>query len=477
LLLARSGDCSTPTIGNNAPIPLISNRAARNIIATTEITSVFNYVLVPVATLTSECIVAFALFLLVVFVDPYSAVLLSMLGGIVVFSFYRTFRRRMYQIGASLQASSGGIMLQAKEGLGGIKEIKVLGRESYFADAFARSVDANSRALRRALVIHNFPIHFLEALFVAIFAGILLLATYLGRTNGLIPVMAVYAAAGFRLIPSLNRIMTSFNRLKHGSSSLNLVVAELGQKAPRAPVDTAALQLAHSITVEGLHYRYPEADSEALEGVSLAIARGEMVGFVGPSGCGKTSLVDCILGLLTPTQGRILVDGVDIQDRLSAWGSQVGYIPQDIFLTDDSLRRNVALGLEEAVLDEARVWAALEAAQMADFVRSLPLGLETSIGERGVRLSGGQRQRIGIARAMYYDPPVLVLDEATSALDHDTEKAIVATIGGLKGSKTIIVIAHRLTTLADCDRVLRLEYGRLVGEAGPLGDQSAISTT
>jgi len=262
-------------------------------------------------------------------------------------------------------------------------------------------------------------------------------------------------------------VMTAINRLKQGSVSLKLVVGEMAAGAAPAPEAGEAMAFADRISVEALHYRYPEAESEALKGISLEIRRGEMVGFVGRSGSGKTSLVDCILGLLTPSQGRIRVDGVDIQDNLGGWRRQIGYIPQDIYLTDDSLRRNIALGLDDGQIDEARVWAALEAAQMAEFARGLPAALETAIGERGVRLSGGQRQRIGIARAIYNNPSVLVLDEATSALDHQTEKAIVNTIGGLKGSRTIIVIAHRLTTIEDCDRVLMLDHGLLVEPADP----------
>lgn len=432
---------------------------------TSEVTSVFYYTFVPIVSLLSESLVILALFLLILVVDPKIAVLLTFFGGLLVFGFYRVFRQRMYQIGKQLQDSSGRMIQQAQEGLGGVKEIKVMGREKFFEAAFSRHVASNARALRRALVIHNFPMRFLETLFVAIFVGMLIVMTYLSKSGELIPLIGVYAAATFRLIPSLNRIMTAINRLKQGSSSLKLVVAELSNADAHPRAEAAeGLKFADRITVAGLHYRYPEAETEALRDVSLEIRQGEMVGFVGRSGSGKTSLVDCILGLLTPTRGKVLVDGVDIQQRLGGWRSQIGYIPQHIYLTDDSLRKNVALGLDEEAIDQARIWRALEAAQLADFAKELPAGLETSIGEGGVRLSGGQRQRIGIARAMYYDPPVLILDEATSALDNETEKAIVNTISGLKGSKTILVIAHRMTTIEDCDRVFVLDRGVLVDE-------------
>jgi ATP-binding cassette subfamily C protein len=283
-----------------------------------------------------------------------------------------------------------------------------------------------------------------------------------GKGASALPVIGLYAAAAFRLIPSLNRILTSVNRLKQSVSSVHAVMDDLTHvEPPEAEGPGPTTPFAHEIRVRGVHYRYPGADREALAGVSLEIRRGEMVGFIGKSGSGKTTLVDCILGLLPPNQGEVCVDGVDIRNGLAAWRAQIGYIPQNIYLTDDTLRKNVALGLASGDIDDSRVARAIEAAQLAELVGTLPDGLETMIGERGVRLSGGQRQRIGIARAMYSDPQVLVLDEATSALDGATEKAIVNTIAGLKNEKTIIVIAHRMTTIADCDRVFVLEGGVL----------------
>jgi ATP-binding cassette subfamily C protein len=433
---------------------------------TTEVGTIYYFTLVPIVSLVSECLVVLALFLLIVFVDPNTAIVLSILGGILVYSFYRSFKDRMLQIGTQLQHSSGKMIQCAQEGLGGVKEIKVMGREAFFEDTFSQQVAKYARALRRSLVIHNFPMHVLETIFVGMFVAVLILLTVLDRATAAIPLMGVYAAAAFRLIPSLNRILTATNRMKQSAPSLNLVVSELAK--PDQPSDdrsSTPLKLNNELTLIGLCYQYPNSGSETLKNISLAIKRGEMVGFVGKSGSGKTTLMDCVLGLLTPTRGNVFVDGVDIQGQLGGWRTQIGYIPQHIYLTDDSLRKNIALGLEEQAIDPDKIQRALEAAQLADFVKELPGGLETTIGERGVRLSGGQRQRIGIARAMYYDPAVLILDEATSALDNETEKAIVNTISGLKRSKTILVIAHRMTTIEDCDRVFVLDKGALVDNA------------
>jgi ABC-type multidrug transport system fused ATPase/permease subunit len=231
-----------------------------------------------------------------------------------------------------------------------------------------------------------------------------------------------------------------------------------------APEKGGPLAFSKAIVLEGVSYRYPSTVAAALSDITLKIPRGASIGFVGGSGAGKSTLVDLILGLLTPTTGQVRVDEVDIQTNLRGWQDQIGYVPQTVFLTDDSLRRNVAFGLSEDQIDDSAVQRALRAAQLEEFVNSLPEGVQTHVGERGVRLSGGQRQRIGIARALYHDPQVLVLDEATSALDTATEEGVMAAVNRLIGEKTLIIVAHRLSTVARCDRLFRLEKGRIVDE-------------
>jgi ABC-type multidrug transport system fused ATPase/permease subunit len=252
----------------------------------------------------------------------------------------------------------------------------------------------------------------------------------------------------------------------------NTHVPERGQPIP----------FGDSLRLEHVIYRYPSTETDTIRDVTLQIARGTSVGFIGSTGTGKTTLVDIILGLLTPNSGRVLVDGMDIRGRERGWQDQIGYVPQSIFLTDDSLRRNIAFGLPNEQIDEDAIWRTVRAAQLEAFVNELPAGLDTMVGERGVRLSGGQRQRIGIARALYHDPAVLVLDEATSALDNVTEREFMTTVGTLRGAKTVIIIAHRLSTVEHCDRLFRLEQGRVVEEGetaavlGGLGYSSTFST-
>jgi ABC-type multidrug transport system fused ATPase/permease subunit len=269
-------------------------------------------------------------------------------------------------------------------------------------------------------------------------------------------------------MPSVNRVLGAVQSLRYGLPVIDVLYEEIMLGAP-APADgaSAATRLCEQIQLVGVTYQYPTAATPALHGISLTIRCGESVGVIGASGSGKSTLVDVVLGLLTPTVGTVRVDGQSTQRNLRGWQDQVGYVPQSVFLTDDTLRRNVAFGLPDDQIDDAAVRRAIRTAQLEDFVASLPNGLETLVGERGVRLSGGQRQRIGIARALYHEPPVLVLDEATSALDVETEQSVMQAVSALHGSKTILIVAHRLSTVAQCDRLYRLEQGRIVAEGEP----------
>ena len=282
----------------------------------------------------------------------------------------------------------------------------------------------------------------------------------------IVPLLALFSVAAFRLIPSVNRILSSMSLLRFSLPIINTLYEELKVTIPEPTVRStnSVSFFQREISLNSISYTYPGASASALNGLSIIIQKGESVGFIGPTGSGKSTLVDVILGLLTPNAGQVAVDGQDIQQNLRAWQDQIGYVPQSIYLTDDTLRRNVAFGLPNEQIDDAAVRHAIRAAQLEEFVSNLPDGLETFVGERGVRLSGGERQRIGIARALYHDPAVLVLDEATSALDTATESGVMKAVTSLQGIKTILIVAHRLSTVAHCDRLYRLQGGGVVAE-------------
>jgi ATP-binding cassette, subfamily B, bacterial PglK len=293
-----------------------------------------------------------------------------------------------------------------------------------------------------------------------------LVFTMLGQGRdaaSLVPTLGLFAAAAFRLMPSVNRMLASIQGIRFGLPAIDSVHRELSMDAGTPHRDQAQpISFEREVVARAVSFTYPGKSTPALDGVSLFLRKGQSLGLIGPSGSGKSTLVDVMLGLLPAQSGEILVDGVDIRSNLRGWQNLIGYVPQTIYLTDDTLRRNIAFGVPSSQIDEAAVDRAIRLAQLEDFVLSLDLGLDTVVGERGVRLSGGQRQRIGIARALYHDPPVLVLDEATSALDTDTERGVMQAVTALHGSKTVLVVAHRLSTLEHCDEILELRGGMLV---------------
>jgi ABC-type multidrug transport system fused ATPase/permease subunit len=285
-----------------------------------------------------------------------------------------------------------------------------------------------------------------------------------------VPSLGLFATAAFRLLPSVNRLAVSLQQIRWAKTLTDCLHDELALPIVEpAEGRGAALPFRTAIELDHVSFCYPGCEKPAIADITLSIPHGSSVGIVGGSGAGKSTLVDVILGLLPPTEGRVSVDGENIHENVRAWQNLVGYVPQNIYLSDDTIRRNIAFGLDDEFVDDDAISRTLRAAQLESFIATLSLGLETPIGERGVRLSGGQRQRIGIARALYYDPVVLVLDEATSALDMDTEREVMNAVESLHGQKTIVIVAHRMSTVAHCDIVFRIENGRLVW-SGTLSD-------
>lgn len=429
---------------------------------TTECANVLNQIMIPLAILMAELMVVAALFVLIVLIDPMVAFLTFILSGIVILTFFKSLRSQMSRVGHEMQVDSGKIVQYAQEGLGAIKEVKILGRELFFEKSFAKNVVKYTTNVKNIMVAGTIPRLVLDMLVVLIFISVLLVFIKLERVNDVLPIMMVYAAATFRLLPGINRIMGSLNAIKLGGASLNHVANSCiddNTYKSGINVDHATEILKESIVFKDVSFGYQQGGEKVLKDISLQINKGEIIGFIGESGSGKTTLIDILLGLLPPSRGEVLIDGRDVWCNLSSWQRQIGYIPQSIYLTDDTLRRNIALGLFDEDVNEDSIWKSLEVAQLSSFVKKLPNGLDTIIGERGARLSGGQRQRIGIARAMYHNPEILILDEATSALDGDTEERIMKSIYRLRGLKTILIIAHRVSTLKICDRLYVIENG------------------
>ena len=415
----------------------------------------------------------------------------------------------LHQAGVNNQKSAAAMNSWLMQSIQGIKELKVQRKEEYFQENYDRAGTIYVSSLRKNYVLSAVPRFMLEAISMGAFFIIVALMIYKGADlNTVVPMLSAVAMAAVRLLPSVNRISGALASISYtepmldklienlkaisGSEEISLAAGDLKAKTEarteeaegsaisdgnaNRPADTGAggtaetgadsvgtafPRLSRAITVEDVVYHYPKSDKNVLEHANLTITPGESVGIVGQSGAGKTTLVDIILGLLRPASGRVAIDGVDIRTDNRAWLAQIGYIPQMIFMLDGTIRDNVAFGEDAEDIDDADVWAALREASMEDFVKSLPDGLDTQLGERGVRISGGQRQRIGIARALYTNPSVLIFDEATSALDNETEAAIMDSINHLHGTKTMIIIAHRLTTIEGCDHVYRVEGGKI----------------
>lgn len=354
-----------------------------------------------------------------------------------------------------------------QQSLGAAKEVKITGREAFFEGRFRATRRALSYVrLRRAATASGLRLGVEAVLIVSMLAIVLLASGQTGADS--VSVLAVFAYAGFRAVPSANRIMFNVGYLREGRPYARAVEADfrtLRHAAARTPGPEPVLEFHDAIVCEHVTFTYEDGARPALYDVNLRIRCGESVAIVGPTGSGKSTLVDVLLGLLPPTGGRVLIDGDDLAGHERAWQRLIGYVPQDPYLLDDSLRRNIAFGIPDGLIDEQRLARACTSAQLDDFVRQLPEGLETIVGEDGVRLSGGQRQRVAIARALYQDPAVLVFDEATAALDNQTEREVTRAIATLQGQRTLIVIAHRLSTVEGCERLIFLQDGG-VGAVG-----------
>ena len=357
------------------------------------------------------------------------------------------------------------------QSLSGIKDIKILDRSETFIKNYDNYMKKYVRVLRLNRLIGIMPKYIIEMVCMTGLLSAVLVKMFFGQKelSEFVPQLAIFAVAAFRLLPSVGRINEHLSAVIFATPSIDLIYHDLKEIEDLHVEEIVKDEYWHfkkEIEVKRVTYAYPEGEGNVIENSCFHIRKGETVAFVGSSGAGKSTIVDILLGLLPPQQGKILVDGMDVYKNLRTWQKEIGYIPQTIYLSDDSIRNNVAFGIEEENIDEQAVIAALKQAQLYEFVDTLPEGLDTCVGDRGIRLSGGQRQRIGIARALYHKPEILVLDEATSALDNDTEAAVMEAIDSLKGQKTIIIIAHRLTTIKNADTVYEVKDGKVEQTTG-----------
>lgn len=414
----------------------------------------------------AESLVMVGIVLLMLIVEPLGTLAVIGALGAAVWAFHRVTVRQIARWGVDRQEHEGRRIQYLQQGLGGAKDVKLLGREEEFLNEFGVHNTGYARAGRRFGFVTQLPRLWLELLAVIGLAALVLVMIWHGRSvESLLPALGLFAVGAFRLMPSANRVLSATQNVRYGLPVIDVLYRELRELPPTHPPERGRpLIFSDALVLDRVTYRYPVADRPSLEEVSLRIPHGSSVGFIGPTGAGKSTLVDILLGLLAPDRGQVIVDGVDIATNPRGWQDQIGYVPQSIYLTDDTLRRNVAFGVPNDQIDEAAVWRAIRAARLESMVSDLSGGLGTVVGERGIRLSGGERQRIGIARALYHDPAVLVLDEATSSLDTETEREVMDTVRELRGSRTLVIVAHRLSTVEQCDRLFRLERGRVVEE-------------
>ena len=456
-----------------APYTYHLNRNSADLIriATTEVSRVISGVVVPVFTLFAEAVTVTLLVSMIVIAEPWIG--LSAVGALtlIAIGLQRKFKPMMVRYRDMRVVYQASLARWVSQALTGLKDVKILRKENYFVDEVKVASNQNSRATVVFTTLNAMPRLVLEASAIVAIVGYVFYMLLRNEPLGpILPTLALTAMVAVRVMPSVTRIMNSLNVIRFFRPGLNDVISSL-TAAPQSALRLAKQRYAgtntpdphdfHELHVHDVWYRHPEMDTWILQGISCSIRRGELVAVVGHSGSGKSTLADMLLGLIEPQQGSVEIDGTDIRQLGDRWLNNVGYVPQNAYLLDGSVRENVAFGVSADEVDDQRVWAALRAAQIADRVEAMPAGLEAPVGEAGCQLSGGERQRIAVARALYNDPEILIFDEATSALDVETSRALTATISALAGAKTIIFITHNLQLVVGWSPVIRMEKGQI----------------
>ena len=416
--------------------------------------------------LMTECVVSLFLVIYLIRVNWQMTLLLMLVLALLTLWNARVLKKKLNAIGKRNQDIQSRIAKWRIQSIYGLKDVKVLNRQDFFIRNYYESGKVGAELATKYAVLNNLPHLVIETIFMATILGFMMALLTSGQNlSAFLPQLMAFGVAAIRVMPSANRINTYMTEIAYEQPSLDFVYENLTDAmktnkkmaAERAKVAGGALHLEKEIRLEGITFRYPDGDRNIFTDASMVIPKGKSVGIKGASGAGKSTIVDILLGLLHVQKGEITCDGANLFSNYESWLSQIGYIPQSIYLIDESIRDNIAFGIDEREIDDARIREVAAEAQLLEFIDSLPEGLDTKIGDRGVRLSGGQRQRIGIARALYHNPEILVFDEATSALDNETEAALMGAINSFHGRKTMIIIAHRLNTIENCDLIYEVK--------------------
>jgi ABC-type multidrug transport system fused ATPase/permease subunit len=413
-------------------------------------------------TLIAETLVVIGIGALILYIEPTGGMLIIFLLSLFSYVYYQRLKGLTKSWGEKRQYHEGMRIQAIQEGLNALKEIKLFGRENNLIRSYGKHNSETADAIRLQTVFQAIPRLLVEFIGVSCIA-VLSVVLILQGTNPelLIPAIGLFAAAALRIMPSVNRILGSIQRLRYALPVIDILYEETKLEIiSDGPLSKGSLTpLSRKISIDNVSYKYPHSGEVVLKNINLEILKGSKTGIIGPSGSGKTTLINIILGLIEPEEGQITVDGICIKENYKHWRTQIGYVPQDIYLTDESLAQNIALGLEKQEIDEDSVKKAVKLAHLEGFVQGLPNGLNTVVGERGTKLSGGQRQRIGIARALYNNPTILILDEATSSLDVKTEQNVMENVYGSLAEKTMILVTHRHDTIKKCDHIYSLNRG------------------
>ena len=393
-----------------------------------------------------------------IYIEPVGAISVGLFFGVLSYLFYSIFKVKLKEWGSYRENLDEQISKITIESLSVIKELNVLGKQNFFIELFSKLNYSKSRITSNYATISQLPRFYLELISIVGLVGFIFIMLIKGENpNSLITILGVFVAATFRLIPSLNRIMGALQNLKYYNKTIDLLYQETQINNLLVEEKTLDFEFKNEIIFKNVNFKYNLENELIFNSLNFKIKKGQTIGLIGNSGSGKSTFVDILIGLLKPTSGQILVDSQDINKSISSWQKKIGYFSQDIHLIDDSILNNIALGVEKDEINLDSIEKCLASAQLKSFIEQLPNGINTKVGDKGVQISGGQKQRIGLARALYYNPEILILDEATSSLDNETENEVMKAIELLSDNKTIIIIAHRLSTLSFCDQVFKLK--------------------